>query len=489
MTENKGVKQGEVREAASSTEADLGMNPFAAASSSKKLLTFIGIYICLIGTIIQSSTASTLLPIAAAQIGGMDIYSLANNLSGIVSVIAMPLWGYIVAKNPAVKRMLFVLSMIGGIVCLCGRAVSPDMPVFIVFSLFWGVPSAGLYVVGYSMIRDMYDARSAGTYLGICATMQSIGMLLGPVLGGVVMDVWSWQAMCFIMAIILAIGAVLVFFGVSATKEQAASMATAHGSFDVTGTLAVVVFLGCLICGLSLGGSFLRFGTVASNVVFIVSVLALVWLIVVIMRKKDNAVIPLSALKDRNTIVFTLGSFFSMFSNMAVFFFLPMYVLNVMGLSATQAGLTTTMLSVAGLFMGPIYGRMIGKAANAKGVLAFGSVLRIIIAIALMVVCAPDANIFVLYVIMFIGGFYNATYGVTFSAGPQVQLPENVRVQGNSIIQLGQNFGGSVGTAIYSIVIATLGVVQGMTVALIIAAITAGAAFVCALLLKKLPQK
>lgn len=93
---------------------------------------------------------------------------------------------------------------------------------------------------------------------------------------------------------------------------------------------------------------------------------------------------------------------------------MPMYVLNVMGLSATEAGLTTTMLSIVGLFMGPIYGRMIGKAASAKGVLAFGSILRI--------------------------------------------------------------------------VIASMGVVEGMPVALTISAIGAGIALICALLLKKLPQ-
>lgn len=170
------------------------------------------------------------------------------------------------------------------------------------------------------MIRDMYDAKLAGTYLGICATMQSFGQLIGPVIGGVVMDVWSWQAMCIIMAIIIALGAVFVFFGVSVSKKAAEAMATAKGSFDVPGTLAVVVFLGCLICGLSLGSSFMRFGTMESNIIFIIAALALVWLIIVIMRKKDSTVVPLSALKNRNTVVFTLGSFFSMGSNMAIFF-------------------------------------------------------------------------------------------------------------------------------------------------------------------------
>lgn len=489
MAENTSLKAEERSEVEDRTIVDAGGNPFAVAPSSKKMLTLIGIYVCLVGTIFQSATASTLLPLAAAEIGGLDIYSMANNVSGIVGVVAMPLWGYVVAKNPHLKRMMFVISMLAGILCLLGRAVAPDMMVLIMVSLLWGLPSAGLYVVGYSMIRDMYDSKKAGTYLGICATFQCVGMLLGPVVGGVVMDVWSWRVLCVIMGVVIAIGMAMVFVGVNVSKSAAQGMATAHGSFDVPGSLAIVIFLGCLICGLSLGTSVLPFGGMASNVVFIVAVLAFVWLIVVIMKKRDTAVVPLSALKNRNTIVFTIGSFFSMFSQMAVFFFLPMYVLTVMGLSATEAGLTTTMMSIAGLFMGPIYGRMIGKAATAKGVLAFGSILRIIIMLVLLAICAPDANIFIIYVVMFIAGFYNATYGVTFSAGPQIQLPENIRVQGNSIIQLGQNFGGSVGTAIYTIVLAGVGVVDGMPIALLIAAITAAIALVCAFLLKKLPEE
>lgn len=461
-------------------------NPFFAAPKSKKMLTLVGIYICLVGCIFQSATASTLLPMAAREIGGLDYYSLANTLSGAVGVIAMPLWGLFGAKNPAIKKPLFVVSMVCGLVCLVGRAVAGDMTFMIVVSLFWGLPSAGLYVIGYSMMRDMYDSKTAGMYLGICATMQSIGMLAGPVVGGLVMDFASWRAACVLIAVIIAVGTVMVFFGVGATKQQAVGMATATGKFDAPGSLAVVVCLGCLICGLSLGTSFLPFGSMSSNIVFILAAAALVVLVFVVAKKKDSAVVPLSALKNRNTLLFTAGSFFSMFSNMAIFFFIPMYAISAMGLSATEADLTTSMLSIVGLFMGPILGRMIGKAGNARGVLAVGSLLRILIALALMFFLAPDLNIFVLYVILFVGGFYNVTFGVVFSAGPQIQLPAKIRMQGNSVIQLGQNFGGSVGTAIYTIILASFGVVAGMPIALTISAVAAGVALVCSLFLKKL---
>lgn len=489
MAENTSLKAEERSEVEDRTIVDAGGNPFAVAPSSKKLLTLIGVYICLVATIIQSATASTLLPIAAGEIGGLDIYSMANNVSGVVGVVSMPLWGYIAAKNPSIKRSLFFWSMMAGVVCLLGRAVAPDMITLIAVSVFWGFPSAGIYVIGYSMIRDMYDAKQAGTYLGICVTFQSIGMLVGPVAGGFIMDVWSWRALCVIMGILLAVGALMVFFGVRVTKEQAASMAISSGSFDIPGALAVAIFLGCLICGLSLGTTLLPFGGIGSNIVIVIAIAALIWLIVIIRSKKDAAFIPLSALKDRNTIVLTLANFFSNFAQMAVFFFLPMYVLTVIGLSAAESGLTTTMMSIAGLFMGPIYGRIIGKQMSAKTVLSVSAIVRFIVVIALMAVCAPDANIFVIYAIMFVAGFYNSAAATTFSSGPQIQLKESLRVQGNSIIQVGQNFGGAVGTAVFSLVLASMGIAEGMPVALMLAAIAAVIVLVCALMLKKIPRE
>lgn len=462
------------------------VNPYAAAARSRKMLTLVGIYVCVVGCIFQSATASTLLPVAAAEIGGLDYYSLANTLNGAVGVVAMPLWGLLAAKNPAAKRPLFLLSMASGLVCLVGRAMAPDMMTMVVVSLFWGLPSAGLYVVGYSVIRDMFDERQAGMYLGVCATMQSLGMLVGPVLGGAIMDFASWRLLCAVIAIVIMAGMVLYFLGVKVGKDEAAAFATAGGSFDALGSVAVAVFLGSLLCGLSMGTSFLPFGGAASNAVFALAVGGMVVLAFDIRKKKDAAVVPVRALKDRNTLLFSVACFATNFSNMAVFFFVPMYVINAMGLSATEAGLTTTLLSVAGLFMGPIFGRMIGKSGTARGVLTFGSALRAAVALILLALMAPDTSIFIVYAIMFVGGFYNVTCGVVFSAGPQIQIPEKTRVQGNSVIQLSQNLGGAVGTAVYSIILSSMGVVSGMPLALCIAAATALVALVAGLFLEKL---
>ena len=55
----------------------------------------------------QSSTLSTMLPMAAEEIGGKDYYSLASTIGAPLSIAAMPLWGYIAARSPHLKVPLF----------------------------------------------------------------------------------------------------------------------------------------------------------------------------------------------------------------------------------------------------------------------------------------------------------------------------------------------------------------------------------------------
>ena len=70
---------------------------------------------------------------------------------------------------------------------------------------------------------------------------------------------------------------------------------------------------------------------------------------------------------------------------------------------------------------------------------------------------------------MFIAGFYAAQQNVTFSTTPQIQVPEHIRFQGNSVIQTAQNLGSTISLSVYTLIMASFGISQGMTVALIVA--------------------
>ena len=112
--------------------------------------------------------------------------------------------------------------------------------------------------------------------------------------------------------------------------------------------------------------------------------------------------------------------------------------------------------------------------------------LRAILMVVLVFILGPNTPIWMLMLFMLCAGIYNGVNGPCFSAGPQLQLPSDLRVQGNSLIQCGQNFGSGVGTAIYTAIIGVFGITGGMPIALIVAAIFGAMICICAVFLQKL---
>lgn len=469
------------------------MNPFQAAPNSKKMLTLFSVYLGVIANLMVSSTNATLLPTAAADIGGMEIYGLAQSIAGVLGVCAMPIFGFIGARNPHLKRTLMGAGLGIGALVILARALAPNFWVIIVANVFWGLVSAGVFVVGFTMIRDMFDQQKAGFYLGLNGTMMSVAMIAGPFLGGLVIDQLGWRLWCWCVFFVLAAAFVMVqFFGIKASKEECADMAVKGGSFDFAGGAAITVFLAMLILVLSLGGSYAPFGSLASNAMIVVAIISLIALIVVVSKKGDDAIVPLGALKDRNTLIFTGCNLMHNLGQMSITFFVPAFVMMQLASDpivstvgpALAGNLVTVALALFGLFLGPIWGKMIAKDSSAKRALTIANVFRVGCMAALLFVLKPGVPAWVIYLIVLLAGVYNSNMTVAMSAGPQIQLKPELRVTGNSLVQLGQNLGAGIGVALFTFLMGA-DPVHGMTTCITISLVCFIVQFVISLFLKK----
>lgn len=198
-----------------------------------------------------------------------------------------------------------------------------------------------------------------------------------------------------------------------------------------------------------------------SNVLFAVAAVSRVALVVSIARKGDDAIVPVSALKDRNTLVFSGVNFMYNFGSMSLSFFIPGFIMTtltddplvgILG-GAFAGGLALSIRAVPGLFLGPFFGKMIAKNNSAKGALMIGNIFRLIVIVCLVLFLVPGVPVWVIYVLMVLAGIFTSQHSVTMSAGPQIQLRPQFRTIGNSVIQLSQNLGGSVGTAVFTLMV------------------------------------
>lgn len=467
------------------------MNPYQSVPRNKKMMTLAGIYLAIIGNLMVSTTNATMLPAAAAEIGGQDIYGVAQSISGVLSICLMPIFGFLAARDPAKKPLLTALGLVIGAVVLAVRALAPNMFVIIIANIFWGFVSAGVFAVGLTTIRDLFDQKEVGVYLGLVGTMMSIAMLVGPFLGGIIIDRLGWRVLCWLLAALLAIGAALNLMG-ARVSDDAFPASDVKNSFDWSGGIAVTIFLGCLILALSMGGNYLPFGGTANTALFIASVIALIALVAVIRKKGDTAIVPSSAIKDRNVLVLAVSNLLHNFGAMTVTFFIPGFIMRVLAedpLSLTlgpalAAGLATTASAILGIFLGPIFGKKIAASGDAKPLMVIGNIVRIAVTVGFIFLLVPGTPLWVIYLLMFLVGFYNSQTSTTMSAAPQIQLAPELRVTGNSVIQLGQNLGGGIGVALFTLIVGA-NPAGGMRTSMIIALVAYAVMFAIAFLLKK----
>jgi hypothetical protein len=281
------------------------------------------------------------------------------------------------------------------------------------------------------------------------------------------------------------------------------------------GAISITIFLACLIFALSMT-SFFPLGGLISNILFVAAAVGLAVFVMDILRKKDAAFVPIKVFRDRNSIVFAVCNFLSNFSIMSLIAFLPAYiraglsqdpVVQFIGTGLASL-LPSTLSALLGLVLGAIFGRMIAKSGNARTVLTIGTITRIVVYTCFLLlflgVFGTVSYIFIC-VLMFVLGVALIVNNVSYSAGPQIQIAPEMRVQSNSIIQLGQNLGSGVAVPIYTLCIAfatapfiaegidpqiasALGVVASLPTMIIIGLVAIVILFFAALLLKPLPK-
>jgi MFS family permease len=453
------------------------MNPFEAAPKNKKMLVIAGLYVGMFAMVMLSASFSTIVPEAAKEIGGMEIFPLASSLGGVLSTVGMPLYAYFGTKNPMLIRPLAALGILVGAVSAIIMALAPSMWVIIIGNFFVGFLAMGLYALGYPWVRHMFGQVKSGIYLGIFGTVTGVGMLVGPLLVSGVLAAGGWRACFWILVPLNVLSALLIFLGPRITQEQSDSIATKVGSFDWLGAFAMSALLAGFVLALSLGlTTFAPFGSAPNFILLALFVIGLVLTIYDVRKKGDAGLIPLSALRDHNVKSFFFCNFLNLFAIMGAFFFLPTYILQVMpsrdvlpidpAIAPFFALLSIAAYSVLPIILGGPLGKLAGKTGTVKTIHAVGVAVRIVVNIALIIALLASADIIIILVLMFVSGIYSATQNCSFAVGPMIQLKPELMVQGNSMIALGQNFGSTVGLVVYTMLLLQFGYVLGFPIAL-----------------------
>src|SRR5215216_737314 len=401
-------------------------------SRNRIILVTAGIMLSLFLASMESTVVATAMPTIVGQLGGLEHYSWVFSAYMLASTTTVPLYGKI--SDLYGRRKLYVLAMalflIGSI--LSGQAHS--MTQLILARGLQGVGAGGIMPLAFILIGEMFTLEQRARMQGFFSGVWGVSSIVGPLLGGFIVDQLSWHWVFYINIVPGLLAAALVAL---AWRDQIHG----HGRPVVDYAGAGLLTLGVVTLLLGL----MDYGTSSSWILLAASILlfiALLW----VERRAADPILPLHLFPER---LFAISITHGILTGWAMFgsiSFIPLFVQTVLGTSATQAGITIAPMLLGWVGASIIGTRLILKVGYRR-LAIFGTALLVI---GSFLMSRVDANINQ-YALMFYVTLMGI--GMGFSIPPfliAVQTTVERRYLGTatSTMQFSRSIGGTLGVSV-----------------------------------------
>ncbi len=329
-----------------------------AADRRELIATFSALLLVLLLASLDQTIVATALPIIVGEIGGLSHLSWIVTAYLLASTVVVPLYGKLgdLYGRRIVLQSAVTIFLAGSL--LCGLA--QNLPELIAFRFLQGLGGGGLIVTAIAVVGDIVPPRERGRYQGFFGGVFGLSTVLGPLLGGFIVDQFSWR---WIFLINLPLG-LLALAVITRTFRPPARQPSAT-QIDYVGAALLALALTAIVLVTSLGATLLTDAPVSLFALSLLSVLSLVGFVYVESRVADP-LLPLSLFRNR---AFLIGTSVGFIVGMALFgsiTLLPIYLQVVKGLDPTSAGLHLTPMML-GVFASSITsGQIISRIGRYK---------------------------------------------------------------------------------------------------------------------------
>ncbi len=249
------------------------------------------------------------------------------------------------------RRLTFLIGVTLFTLSSATAGLAPDTTALVASRVVQGIGGALMMPATLSIVTNAFPAAERGRAIGTWAGVSALALAIGPVLGGFLTEAVSWRAIFFIN-LPVGIGAVAAaLFVVRESRDE-----TVGREVDYLGVATLTGALTALVLALIEGNSW-GWGSTAIIALLAGSVVLLVAFVLVELRVKAPMVeFPLFA--SRNFVGSNMIALIVTFAMMAQFFFIALYMQNMLGYSPLQAGvrfLPATLMIVA---IAPMAGRL-----------------------------------------------------------------------------------------------------------------------------------
>ena len=253
------------------------------------------------------------------------------------------------------RKRVYSIGLVGfaATSALCGLA--PSLELLVVFRLAQGAAGALLIPGSLALITQAFDGPARGRAFGIWASATAALNILGPLVGGGLVDTLGWRVAFLVNVPLLGFALWATLRHVEESRDTETT-----GRFDWLGALVAALAVGGLAFGV-IRGQANEWADTAAWISIVVGVVSLI-LFPILMARRPNPLVPLDLFRSRAFASINLATFFIYGGLYVTFFYQAVVLQGVLGYTALGAGMaglpSVTMLAVLSTRIGSLAGRI-----------------------------------------------------------------------------------------------------------------------------------
>lgn len=296
---------------------------------------------------------STAVPTIIHNLGGFSIFTWVFSLYMLTSATSVPVYGKLADLYGRKK-----IYLIGIFLFLLGSLLagfSQNMLSLILSRGVQGLGAGALLPMTSTIVGDLYSIEQRAKIQGYLSSVWGISAIIGPAIGGFIVDHFSWRWIFFINLPIGVLSALLIMM-----YFHEKPLATKRAHIDYAGaaslTVAITSFLLFVLQGSESGRWFSNTGWFLLGVLFVSSIV-----FVIIERRALEPIIPFEIFRNRLISVSNAASLLAGGLTVGISTFVPTFAQGVLGTTATAAGAMLATMSIGWPIASTISGKLIIK--------------------------------------------------------------------------------------------------------------------------------
>ncbi len=415
------------------------------AEENRKWLTLAAVAFGLFMIMLDNTVVNVALPAIER-----DLHITIASLEWIVTAYALTFAALMLTGGKLAdlygRRRIFVLGLVVFTLSSLACGLAPSAGFLIGARAVQGSGAALMNPATLSIITATFPPRQRGQAIGIWAGVSALALAIGPLAGGLIVDNIGWHWIFFVNVPVGALGVVVSRLVIRESRDRSHEQ-----SVDLPGLLASIGFLFSLSYALIEGN---RHGWASPEILGLFAAAAVLFAVFVLLEQRQR--LPMLDLSLFRIGAFAGANLVAMLVSLAmfgVFFFVSIYVQNILGYSPTQAGAIFLPMTVLIILVAPLAGRFSDRVGSRW--LMGGGMTLLAVSLLLYQRVGVHSDFWTLLPAMLVGGVGMATTMSPMTSAAMASVPVDKAGVGSGVLNSFRQVGGSLGIALIGAILAS----------------------------------